>query len=289
MIALAGAAASAGTWHAHPEVWLLVVVVGGGYVIATRDLGPRHLGVEGTTGGRSQACFWAGLCALWIGADWPIHDLSENYLLSAHMVQHLLFTFVAPPLLLLGMPAWLLRGLLRSLRLLPVVKFLARPIVALVLFNFVIAVTHWPVVLDAAVASEPLHFGIHFVLFTTATLMWWPVVDPLPETPSLSEPAKMFYLFLQSIVPTVPASFLTFAGSPLYSSYERFPRIWPWLNPLLDQRVAGLTMKLVGGLLLWVVIGVIWFRWNAREEARDRGDVEWDDFERELQTYNMRP
>jgi putative membrane protein len=118
--------------------------------------------------------------------------------------------------------------------------------------------------------------------------MWWPVVDPLPETARLQPPTKMFYLFLQSILPTVPASFLTFSDGVIYSFYADVPRLWPWLDPVTDQRVAGLIMKLVGGLLLWTVIAVIFFRWNAREEARDRGEIPWDDFERELESYNLR-
>ena len=40
--------------------------------------------------------------------------------------------------------------------------------------------------------------------------MWWPVVSPLPEMPPLAPPGQMLYLFLQSLVPTIPASFLTF-------------------------------------------------------------------------------
>jgi putative membrane protein len=282
-------AASPWTWRPHPDVWLLIAALVAGYVTALGVLGPRRLPSGQTAGTRGQqVAFFAGLAALWIGADWPVHDLSEDFLLSAHMVQHLLFTLVAPPLLLLGLPVWLLRLVLSPPGLLPAVRVLARPLVALVTFNLVIAVTHWPVLVNAAIGSEPVHFGIHFLLFVTATFMWWPIVEPLPETPSLQPAAKMFYLFLQSIVPTVPASFLTFASTPIYSSYERFPRVWPWMDVITDQRIAGLIMKLVGGLLLWGVIAVIFFRWHAREDAQDRGEIAWDDFERELEAYDMR-
>jgi putative membrane protein len=284
-----GASAGPWVWTPHPDVWLLVIVLGAGYVAAVRVVGPRVLPYgEKPATRRQQVTFFVGLALLWAGADWPLHELSEDFLLSAHMVQHLLFTFVAPPLMLLGMPVWLLRGLLSPRAVFAVVAFLTRPLVALVTFNGVIAVTHWPLVVDASLRSEPVHIGVHLLLFTTATMMWWPVVAPLPETPSLSEPAKMLYVFLQSIVPTVPASFLTFADSPIYKEYARVPRIWEWMDVVTDQRIAGLVMKIVGGLLLWGVIGVIFFRWSAREEARDRGEIAWDDFERELEAFDLR-
>ena len=100
---------------------------------------------------------------------------------------------------------------------------LTRPLIALVIFNGVIVLTHWPMLVNAMLEHHSLHLVGHVVLFGSATLMWWPVVSPLPEMPTLSYPGRMLYLFLQSIVPTVPASFLTFGSTPLYSFYEQAP------------------------------------------------------------------
>ena len=60
----------------------------------------------------------------------------------------------------------------------------------------------------------------------------------------------MMYLFAQSLAPTIPASFLTFGHTLLYPVYGTFPRIWG-ISALNDQLIAGLLMKLVGGLILW--------------------------------------
>ena len=117
--------------------------------------------------------------------------------------------------------------------------------------------------------------------------MWWPVVDPLPGFGRLSEPGKMLYLFGQSILPTVPASFLTFASSPIYSSYASFPRLWG-ISAVNDQMVAGLIMKIVGGLLLWIVIAVIFFRWHASEDREQDDPVSWEDFEQDLRVWDLR-
>jgi putative membrane protein len=290
MSALAAAAVtSPWAFHAHPDVWALVMAMAVGYALALRFLAPgRAPAGRPPASVRQQLAFFAGVAALWLGADWPIHDISEGYLFSVHMVQHLLFTFVAPPLLLLGMPQWLLRALLPTGRGMAIVRFFTRPLVALILFNAVIAITHWPSLVDLALRVELVHFAIHSVLFVTATLMWWPVVAPLPELARLSPPAKMLYLFLQSILPTVPASFLTFANTPIYRFYASVPRVWPWLDVVTDQRVAGLIMKLGGGLLLWSVIAVLFFRWSGAEEADGAPELSWDDFERELQAWDMR-
>src|SRR5436305_11850812 len=75
----------------------------------------------------------------------------------------------------------------------------------------------------------------------------------------------MLYLFLQSVIPTVPASFLTFGSKPLYHVYATFPRLWG-ISALTDMQVSGLIMKIAAGLLIWGVIAIIFFRWQRREE-----------------------
>jgi putative membrane protein len=188
----------------------------------------------------------------------------------------------------MGMPKWLLRRLLAPRPLFRAVRFLTKPVVAFLAFNGVFVLLHWPALMNETLRSEPVHFTVHLAVLLTALMMWWPIVDPLPELSRLSAPAKMFYLFLQSILPTVPASFLTFAHRPIYTFYESVPRLWG-MSVVTDQMVAGLIMKIAGGFLLWGIIAVMFFRWNAREEAGNVVEqVSWDDFERELQAWDMR-
>jgi len=131
--------------------------------------------------------------------------------------------------------------------------------------------THWPEVVEASVGSELTHFTLHVLLFGSAIVVWWPIMSPLVELPALTPPAQMMYLFAQSLAPTVPASFLTFGHTLLYPVYGTFPRIWG-ISALNDQLIAGLLMKIVGGLILWGFIATIFFRWHAREE-RDGWDA----------------
>jgi putative membrane protein len=269
-------------WHPHPDVWLLVALLGGGYALALRRLGSRHTapGERAATPGQITA-FGLGLFTLWAAADWPIHDLSERYLYSVHMTQHLLFSLVVPPLLLLGTPAWMARELLVPPALFRALQRLARPVPALVIFNAVVVVTHWPSLVDLTLRVQGAHFAAHAALFLSALLMWCPLAAPLPELRRLSPPGQMLYLFLQSIVPTVPASFLVFADQPIYHFYEKVPRLWG-LSAVEDQRIGGLLMKLAGGFLLWAIIAVLFFKWHAQEERSETQARRWRDLEREL-------
>ncbi len=275
-------------WHAHPDVWLLIATLVGLYVLAIKKWGPSEAPDPEHPVGRRKAIFYGlGVASMWIGADWPMHEISENYLLSVHMVQHMLFTFVGPPLLLMGLPAWMLRKVLAPAAAMRVVRWLTRPLIALVVFNAVVAISHWPTLVNLSLEVELVHFIVHSVLVVTAVMMWWPVVAPLPETARLSDPAKMLYLFAQSILPTVPASFLTFADGTIYEFYANVPRLWG-MSVVEDQQIAGLIMKIGGGLLLWSIIAVLFFKWSAREESGTAEEVAWDDFERELQALNLR-
>ena len=265
-------------WHAHPDVWLLFGSIVALYLIACR----RHLRDTGeSTEPRRIRLFVLGVAILWVGADWPIHDLAERYLYSVHMTQHILFTLVAAPILIAGTPAWMLRRMLAPRPVMAVFRLITRPLVALVLFNAALLFTHWPAVVTASVHSEWLHFGLHVLLTGSALIMWWPVMSPLPELPALPAPGQMLYLFLQSLAPTIPASFLTFGDHPLYPVYATFPRIWG-ISALTDQLVAGLLMKLVGGAILWGFIAVVFFRWHDREQRDGWDPLSYRDVEREI-------
>ena len=279
---MVGAAVAFPHWHPHLDVWALILAFAALYGLAVRRERARRPGEQVVR--RSQGVsFVAGLGVLWLASDWPVHDVAEGYLYSVHMVQHLLLTLVAALLLLAGTPAWMARNLLGgSGRLLRLVRTLSRPVTGLIQFNVVLILSHWPVVVEATVRYHALHFVAHAVLLTSAVLMWMPVASPLPEIRRIKPPAQMLYLFLQTIVPTVPASFLTFNDRPLYAVYAEFPRLWG-ISALTDQQSAGLIMKIAGGLFLWAVIAVIFFRWYDHEENRSGDEVLlWDDVEHEL-------
>ena len=271
-------------WHPHVEVWVIVVVAAFGYWYLIRRVGPRLTAPGAEIVSRRQVIwFGLGLATLWLASDWPIHELAEGYLYSVHMFQHMLISLVAPPLLMIGLPAWLWRWLLGHGGLMKLVRQLTRPLIALAIYNTVLVLTHMPALVELSVGNEPVHFLVHLAVFVSSLIMWTPVLSPILELPALSYPGRCFYLFLQSLVPTVPASFLTLGHGVIYRFYETTPRIVA-LTPLDDQRLAGLIMKLGGGFILWGVITVLFFKWYLVEHRSGWDTLQYRDVDAVMRT-----
>lgn len=237
---------------------------------------------------RQSVAWWAGYLLLFVFSMWPVHDLAEERLFSVHMTQHLVFSLVAIPLMLVGTPTPVLRRVVAPVA--GLLRKLTHPLGATLLFNAIIVLTHIPLVVTATVQSEPLHLFAHLILVGAAIVMWLVALSPLPEVPRLGDPSRMVYLFGQSIVPTVPASFLTFAAAPLYAVYANAPRIWG-ITATADQQLAGAVMKIGGGIVLWGTIVVMFFRWSRAQERyraehpgvpADHEQLTWADVEREM-------
>lgn len=271
-------------WHLHADVLLLCAVLLCGYFYVITELRPR-ISDEGRVRQGQVMYYCLGVLAIYIAAGSPVHDLSEEYLLSMHMFQHLLLTLVAPPLLLAGVPGWFWQALLRRRGVMPVARVVVSPLVAFGVFNLLIVVTHLPHVVDYALEQHWFHFVVHVSLVTSAVMMWWPVMSNVPELPRLSYPLQMAYLFVQSLLPAVIGAFITFSTTAVYGFYERAPRIWG-LDPVEDQQIAALVMKLVGSLILWAFIGVAFFRWYDREQAGSRGP-DWREVEEDLKEMGL--
>ena len=268
-------AASAWDYEFHPEVWLLVAAIIGLGVYSARNIGPLAVPAgEPVTTVNQKRFFIVGVAMLWLAADWPMHDIAEEHLYFVHMLQHLLISFIIPPLLLLAMPAWLARlVILDDGTPQRILRVLTKPIVAGTVFNALQILTHWGAVVNLSSDNGPFHYAIHLLVFASALLMWFPVVGPLKEL-QMGEPGKMLYLFLMSIVPTVPAGWLTFAEGVVYEAYETDDALWG-ISPVEDQQAAGAVMKVIGGFYLWTIIAGRFVRRaanNARAEEQARRD-----------------
>jgi putative membrane protein len=246
-------------FQAHPEVWLLMLSLIGSYVYMVRVIGPKAVPAgQRAVSTKQIVCFTAGIGLLWFGSDWPVHDIGEKYLYSVHMLQHMIFSYFAPPLLLLSLPTWMARAVLGTGRTFRVASVMAKPVVAGLWFNAVIMVTHIPGVVNSSTVNGPLHYSLHFLLVTAALMMWTPVCGPIEEWRMAPGP-KCIYLFLMSVVPTVPAGWLTFADGVVYKHYSEPVRVWG-LSPTTDQQLAGAIMKIGGSMYLWALIIFVFFR-----------------------------
>ena len=256
-------------WKAHPEVWVLVIAVSLLGFWAVKVIGPKVVDPgQKVVSKRQKITFIVATVLLFVSADWPLHDIAEDHLYSAHMLQHLLITFIIPPLFLLSIPMWLANLLVVGDTFSSqIIRKLSHPVVAGVIFNALVALTHWSGFVQFSADSGIFHYTIHVLLFITALLMWLPVVSPIPEL-RLSLPGQMIYLFLMSIIPTVPAAWLTFAEGTVYNHYDDGYQMWG-ISVQSDQQAAGLIMKLLGGFYLWGII-VFKFYIFAREHTRNQ-------------------
>ncbi|MEY4174730.1 MAG: hypothetical protein RI900_1895 [Actinomycetota bacterium] len=256
------AAAFADPWRfeANPEVYVLVAFLVGAYVYMVRNIGPGAVRPGQPVVTRRQVvCFTAAMVVLFVASTWPVHQIGEGYLYSVHMVQHMMLTYFLPPLALMASPEWLLRALVGSGRTYRVVRFFSKAVVAGVIFNVMVMILHVPGVVNTSTTNGALHFALHLFVVLAALLMWMPVVGPLPEL-QISAGGKMIYLFLQSVVPTVPAAWLTFADGAVYRHYGEQPvRVWG-LSPADDQQLAGAIMKIAGGFFLWGIVIYMFFK-----------------------------
>ena len=250
----------------HPEVWVLVSFLTAAYVYMVRVIGPNAVPKGQPVVSRANVItFVMAMLVLWVASDWPLHDISEEYLYSAHMIQHMMLSYFLPPLALMATPTWLARILLGNGGLYRGVKWFTMPVIAGVLFNVVVMIVHIPLVVNESVANGPLHYGIHVLVVTASMLMWMPVCGPVPEF-RIGVAGTMIYLFLQSVVPTVPAAWLTFADDVVYQAYDKPLRLWG-ISAVDDQQLAGAVMKTAGGLFLWAIVIYLFFtKFAARHD-----------------------
>ena len=250
-------------WSLHPSVLLGTGLLGALYAWG---IGPyrRRRSLPAVPAWR-VASFAGGLLVLLLSLNGPMHDLSDYYLFSAHMLQHLLLTLLLPPLLIAGTPGWLLGPLLARPAVLRVARALTRPAAAAGLYTLTIAVWHLPSWYDLMMRSHEVHILTHLMFMVAATIMWWPVMSPAAELPRLRPGLGMLYLFLVGLPMQLIAAFITLSRDVLYPWYAVAPRTFG-LSPNDDQALGGLLMWVPGNLWMFLAIGVLFFQMAKESE-----------------------
>ena len=207
-------------------------------------------------------CFVGGVVALWVALASPIGAL-DDYLLTAHMIQHFILMSVAPPLIVLGAPLVpLLRGLprfvVRWLRpvfqtrwLCALGRTVTHPVFAWVAMNVAYLGWHVPAAFELTFRAEWIHDFEHACFVVTALLFWWVVIAPWPAQGRWPRWAMIPYLLSADVLNTVLSATLSFAGRVLYSSYAEAPRVC-FLTPLKDQVAAGAEMWVLNSVVMLI-------------------------------------
>jgi putative membrane protein len=246
-------------WEAEPQVVLSIALVALTYVAAS-------LAIKRRPSSRRQFAFWSGIVVLILALTGPLGAYAKGFSFSAYIFQQMLLVFVAPPLILLGLPDWMLRPVMKNRFVEPVARVLTRPLVAFLTFSMFFALLHYPAVCDRLCHARPFYGSIRVGLVSVGLLLWWPILSPLPEYPRLSYPMQILYLFLLMIPMTAVAAPITMAETVLYMYYGMGQHPFG-LSPLADQVLGGLIMWVGQGVYIMFVFSGIFFRWAQREDS----------------------
>ncbi len=241
------------SWSREPTVIAGIVAAGGGYAVGLGRRGGRLLEPW------RPFAFAGGLLVLVAALLSPLDPAGEDYLLSLHMLQHMLLAVVAPPLLLLGLPPWLVRDLLPPGVRRALLATLTRPVTAAALFTIDMWLWHVPGVYQVALGSLPIHVVMHLAFIAGGVLFWWPIIEPVPDLATLAAPAKTLYLFVTGLPMALLALVLLASPGLLYPHYADAPRLWG-VSPLADQQIAGLIMGALGETGSFVAFSLLFVR-----------------------------
>ncbi|MGD8863902.1 MAG: cytochrome c oxidase assembly protein [Myxococcales bacterium] len=252
------------SWEWEPSVGVGCVLLAVVYLAVVRPLTPAR-----------TAAWLGGMALIGLTLLGPLDVLGDEYLFSAHMLEHLVFLVMAPPLLLLGLPPETAARIVSWGPASCVERLLRRPAVAWLVGVVTLYAWHLPVFYNAALADERVHIMQHLSFLVTATIFWWPVLAPLPDH-RLSGHMAIGYLFFAAVANSVLGAVLTFSGPGSYPLYTRPTGDSPvlrlvrdgWgLDPAADQQLGGLFMWVVGGLFfLAAILGMFgrWYRDSGR-------------------------
>ncbi|WP_051689936.1 cytochrome c oxidase assembly protein [Pelobacter seleniigenes] len=252
-------------WSFYPSVLIGSLGLGILYLALTRLHPPRRF-----------IWFLLGTLATVVALMSPLDILSDDYLFSAHMIQHLLLDLIVPPLLLLGLPADPTRHFLQKALPARIEGILGRPPVAWLLGIATLWIWHLPILYAATLSNEHVHIFEHLCFLVTGTIFWWPVFGPAASR-ALNTFYALVYLFTGALANSLLGIILTFAPQLIYLGYQHpddtlgiLPLLrnsWG-LSPLADQQLGGVLMWVGGSLIfLTAILGVL-TRWYAAGEER---------------------
>lgn len=239
------------TWQWYPGVHLLLILILTGWWRFGRSQRWPH---------RPLRWFAFAWVTLLLTLDWPIGKLGAGYLASVHTGQFLLLTLAVAPSLLKSIPrgGWIALAPAGSRRF-RLLRTMARPLPGLLCYNLLVITSHFPAVVDNAMTTQLGSFAIDFAWLGAGICLWWPILVPR-EFVSMGVMGMVFYLFGATVGPTIPAMMMVFSDWPLYRLYELAPRVSVHFTANQDLKLAGLTMKLLGDVPLWIAAIVVFFR-----------------------------
>lgn len=256
-------------WHFDPWVLLLLAALTVAYAVGWQRL-RRRGGREYATIPRAIA-FLAGINTLVLALVSPLHHLGMDYLLSAHMSQHMMVGDIAPILLCLGVygpirlfavPGPVLRWA-GGPRMRPVIHWLSRPRTAFGAWVLATGVWYIPGVYEASLENGALHYFMWFTIFITGVGVWSHILAMVPHM-RMSHAQRAGYAVGLLFAGMFVSEFL-FLNDPLYTMYVEQPDRLFGLSPEADQIRASLTMT--GEQMITLLLAATLIMWNHVDDA----------------------
>ncbi len=217
---------------------------------------------------RKTALFVSGVLLMLLTLIGPLDFLGDNYLFSAHMMEHLLLYLAVPPLLLLGLPPAPVQSFLSIEIAAKAERFLRRPTIAWLVAVGTMWLWHLPVLYNAALNNEGIHAVGHLSLLLTGTIFFWPIFSPL-RSRRLSPVIGAVYIFAAMAANMILGILLTYSPLGYYPTYMRssdatgvfrlIRTVWK-LDPQSDLHLGGMFMWIVGGLLYFASLLAVFSR-----------------------------
>jgi cytochrome c oxidase assembly factor CtaG len=214
--------------------------------------------------------FAAGILALLLAVASPIDGLGEDYLFSAHMVQHVLLGDIAPTLLLLSLSRVIMRPATRRLN--GIERRLGRfasPWTGLALWLSLMYFWHVPTLYDAALENPIVHLLEHASFFTAGICVWWPLIQPVPMRRPLKGFQTVGYIGAAKFGLAALGLYLTWSSSVFYPYYETVPRIWG-LSAIADQNAGGAIMMVEQSITFVIALTFLFSRMLSQSEVEEQ-------------------
>jgi len=237
---------------------------------------------------KEASAFISAIVLLYIVKGSPV-DLLGHILFSVHMVQMALLLMLIPPLLIAGIPTWVWRKILEPSVLRKSFRIFTKPLLALIVFSGLFSIYHIPLVLDTIKQNEWYHSLFTLVLFMSAILLWWPIMNKLAGEHKVHGLSKVGYIIGSAVLITPACALIIFADQPMYETYTSGaawlktmelcvpssvlatltlsgPEMFTSMPTIEDQQLGGVIMKIIQEVIYGVILAMVFFEWYKSEQ-----------------------
>lgn len=256
-------------WHTEPFLLITLLGIGWLYALCVGPLRGKFEGASTVFPRREAVAFYASLLIAYLSVGSPLDQIGEQFLFSAHMVQHMLLVYVCPPLAIVGLPSWLVDAVFRVAGLKRVFGVLFHPVCGGLVFSATYTIWHIPVLYELALQNKSVHIFEHLTMYVTGWMMLWSFFSRSELLPVSAHGVRMVAVFLLMVAQLPVFAFLTLSDTVLYPTYDWAPRIIPGFTAIQDQILGGLIMKVINMGFSILTFCVVFYLWVKKEQDED--------------------